>query len=153
MYARIKTKNQINIIKDEGRERDLELQYSKSLPVEEKMIRATSASQRTESSSAFLKSPLRRLENVTCLAVALSIFLIWIFSLAIFFTQVINDKELNNEEKISFFWIFLLVLTQGTNQHIKRRNGLLTKSERGTCGGWHWRHFTKFREESERNPS
>lgn len=65
------------------RERDLELEYSKSLPVAEKMIRATSASQRTESSSAFLKIPLRLLEKVTCLAVALSIFLIWIFSLAI----------------------------------------------------------------------
>uniref|UniRef100_A0A2P2J909 K-box region and MADS-box transcription factor family protein n=1 Tax=Rhizophora mucronata TaxID=61149 RepID=A0A2P2J909_RHIMU len=39
-------------------------------------MRATSASQRTESSSAFLKSPLLRFENVTCLAVALSIFLI-----------------------------------------------------------------------------
>lgn len=43
----------------------LELEYSKSLPVAEKMMRATSASQRMESSSAFLKSPLRRLEKVT----------------------------------------------------------------------------------------
>lgn len=60
----------------EREEKDLKLEYSKSFPVEEKTTRATSASQRTESSSAFLKSPLRRLENVTCLAVALSIFLI-----------------------------------------------------------------------------
>lgn len=43
----------------------------------------TSASQRMESSSAFLKSPLLLLEKVTCLAVVLWIFLIWIFSLAI----------------------------------------------------------------------
>lgn len=46
-------------------------------------MRATSASHKTESSLAFLNSPLRRLEKVTCLAVALSIFLIWIFSFAI----------------------------------------------------------------------
>uniref|UniRef100_A0A2P2K013 Uncharacterized protein n=2 Tax=Rhizophora mucronata TaxID=61149 RepID=A0A2P2K013_RHIMU len=61
----------------------LELEYSKSLPVAEKIMRATSASQRTESSAAFLKSPRLLLEKVTCLAVMLSIFLILIFSLAI----------------------------------------------------------------------
>ena len=44
---------------------------------------ATSASQRTESSSAFLKRPRRRLENVTCRAAALSILFISRRSLAI----------------------------------------------------------------------
>lgn len=43
----------------------------------------TSASQRTASSCAFLKRPLRRLEKVTCLEVTFSIFLILIFSLVI----------------------------------------------------------------------
>lgn len=61
----------------------LELEYSKSFPVEEKMMRATSASHRTESSSAFLKIPRRRFDKVTCLAAGSAIFLIWIFSLAI----------------------------------------------------------------------
>jgi hypothetical protein len=47
-------------------------------------MRAISASQRVESSIAFLNSPLLLLEKVTCLAVVLSIFLIWIFLLVIF---------------------------------------------------------------------
>lgn len=49
------------------------------------MIRATSASQRTESSKAFLRSPLLLFENVTCLLVAFSILFIWVFPLTIFF--------------------------------------------------------------------
>ena len=81
------------------RERDLELENSKSFPVEENMIRATSASQRTESSSAFLKSPLLLLEKVTCLAVALSIFLIWIFSLAISAPSEHNYDQKKLEKK------------------------------------------------------
>jgi cytoskeletal protein RodZ len=66
------------------KERNLELAYSKSFPVEEKTMRANSASQRVESSKAFLNSPLLLLEKVTCLAVVLSIFFIWIFLLVIF---------------------------------------------------------------------
>lgn len=54
------------------RKKDLKLEYSKSLPVEEKMMRATSASHKTESSSAFLINPLLLFEKVTCLAVAFS---------------------------------------------------------------------------------
>jgi hypothetical protein len=61
----------------------LELANWESLPVEENTMSATSASQRTESSSAFLKSPRRRLENVTCRAAALSILFISRRSLAI----------------------------------------------------------------------
>jgi hypothetical protein len=60
-----------------------ELEYWKSLPVEEKTIRATSASHSIDSSSAFLNKPRRLLEKVTCRAVVLSIFLICILSLAI----------------------------------------------------------------------
>jgi cytoskeletal protein RodZ len=52
--------------------------------VEEKTMRANSESQRVESSKAFLNSPLLLLEKVTCLAVVLSIFFIWIFLLVIF---------------------------------------------------------------------
>ena len=61
----------------------LELANWESFPVEEKTMSATSASQSTESSSAFLKSPRRRLENVTCRAAALSILFISRRSLAI----------------------------------------------------------------------
>jgi hypothetical protein len=53
----------------------------KSLPVAEKTTRPTSASQRMESSSAFLNSPRRLLEKVTCLAARLSILRIAIRSL------------------------------------------------------------------------
>lgn len=62
----------------------LELANSKSLSLVEKMIRATSASQRTESSKAFFSSPFRRLEKVTCLLVAFSILLICVFPRTIF---------------------------------------------------------------------
>ena len=51
----------------------LELANWESLPVEEKTTSATSASQSTASSSAFLNSPRLRLEKVTCRAAALSI--------------------------------------------------------------------------------
>lgn len=61
----------------------LELANWESLPVEEKTMSATSASHSTESSSAFLKRPRRRLENVTCRAAALSILFISRRSLAI----------------------------------------------------------------------
>jgi Fe2+ transport system protein B len=71
----------------------LELENSKSFPVAEKMMRATSASHRTESSSAFFKSPRLLLEKVTCLAVTLSIFLILIFSLAISFLSLQKFKR------------------------------------------------------------
>lgn len=57
-----------------------ELQYSKSLPLVQNMMRVTSASQRMASSSAFLKSPLLLLEKVSCLAAASSIFFIFILS-------------------------------------------------------------------------
>uniref|UniRef100_A0A0A9HNE2 Mads2 n=1 Tax=Arundo donax TaxID=35708 RepID=A0A0A9HNE2_ARUDO len=46
-------------------------------------MRPTSASHRMESSLAFLSSPFRLLENVTCLFVELSILLISIFPLPI----------------------------------------------------------------------
>jgi hypothetical protein len=61
----------------------LELANWESFPVEEKTMSATSASHSTESSWAFLKRPRRRLENVTCLAAALSILFISRLSLAI----------------------------------------------------------------------
>jgi hypothetical protein len=59
----------------------LELAKLKSFPVAEKTTSPTSASQRMESSWAFLNSPFRRLEKVTCLAARLSILLIAIRSL------------------------------------------------------------------------
>jgi hypothetical protein len=55
------------------------LQYSNILPVLEKMTTPTLASQSTASSLAFLSSPPRRLEKVTCRFVEFSIRLISIF--------------------------------------------------------------------------
>lgn len=49
------------------------LQNSYSFPLLEKMIRATSASHRTESSYAFFSSPFLRLAKVTCLLILFSI--------------------------------------------------------------------------------
>lgn len=46
---------------------------SQSLPPVEKIMRETSASQRTESSQAFLSKPLFLLEKVTCLVILFSI--------------------------------------------------------------------------------
>ncbi len=60
-----------------------ELANSKSFPVLEKTISATSASHSTASSCAFFNKPPRLLENVTCLLVAFSIFFISIFPLPI----------------------------------------------------------------------
>lgn len=48
----------------------------------------TLASQRTVSSRAFLKSPFRLLEKVTCRFVEFSILLIWIFPLAMFMKEL-----------------------------------------------------------------
>lgn len=62
----------------------LELENSKSFPFWEKMIKATSTSQRTESSYAFFRSPTLRFEKVTCLLVAFSIRFISTFPLTIF---------------------------------------------------------------------
>jgi len=55
------------------------LQYSNILPVLEKMTTPTRASHSTASSLAFLSSPPRRLEKVTCRFVEFSIRLISIF--------------------------------------------------------------------------
>lgn len=73
---------------------NLVLEYLKSLPVAEKTIRAISASQRVESSWAFLKSPLLLFENVTCRAAVLAIFLISILCLVILFPlHSIKNKQ------------------------------------------------------------
>lgn len=74
----------------------LELAYSKSLLVVEKTMRAISASQRVDSSWAFLKRPFLLFENVTCLAFMLSIFLIGIFFLAILILLYIQLHTFHN---------------------------------------------------------
>lgn len=72
------------------------LEYSKSLPVLEKMITATSASQRTASSFDFLSKPARLFENVTCLLLAFSILLISILPLPIWMKM---QKNKNNKKE------------------------------------------------------
>uniref|UniRef100_A0A803RAW1 Uncharacterized protein n=1 Tax=Cannabis sativa TaxID=3483 RepID=A0A803RAW1_CANSA len=52
------------------------VEYSESLPLVEKTIKATSASQSTEISCAFFNNPERRFENVTCLLILFSILFI-----------------------------------------------------------------------------
>jgi len=49
------------------------LEYSKSLPLVEKIMRATSASQSTEISCAFFNKPDLLFEKVTCLLILFSI--------------------------------------------------------------------------------
>ena len=78
----------------------LELAYSKSLLVVEKTMRAISASQRVDSSWAFLKRPFLLFENVTCLAFMLSIFLIGIFFLAILILLYIQLHTFHNHAYI-----------------------------------------------------
>lgn len=70
---------------ERGREKGtyLELAKSESLPVLEKIMTPTSASQRIASSFAFFSRPFRLFENVTCLLVESSIFSIAIFPLPI----------------------------------------------------------------------
>lgn len=63
-------------MKNEDEKTHLELENSYSFPLGEKMMSATSASQRTDSSNAFLSSPFLRFEKVTCLLVAFSILFI-----------------------------------------------------------------------------
>jgi hypothetical protein len=55
-------------------------------------MRPTSASQSTESSNAFLSSPLRRLEKVTCRLVAFSIRFISVFPRTILATRSIDPS-------------------------------------------------------------
>ena len=55
--------------KQKKTETDLELEYSKSLPVEEKRIRPILPSQRVQSYWAFLNMPLLPLDKATTLAI------------------------------------------------------------------------------------
>lgn len=71
-----KKKNSKFFTKIENLPAHLVLENSKSLPVFEKIITPTWASHKIASSEAFLSSPTRRLENVTCLLLAFSIFFI-----------------------------------------------------------------------------
>lgn len=67
---------EIKSVNEEKRERNIyqeSVAYSKSLPLEEKTIKATSASQSTEISLAFFNKPDLRLEKVTCLLILFSI--------------------------------------------------------------------------------
>lgn len=77
----------------------LVLENSKSFPVFEKIITATWASQRIASSEAFLRSPARRLENVTCLLLAFSIFFISILPRPIFdiFSKPQTQRKPNDQ--------------------------------------------------------
>ena len=74
------------------KEANLLLAYSQRRPRLEKTMRATSASQSTDNSQAFLSSPLRRLQKVTCRLVVFSIRLISILPLPIFFWEELSGS-------------------------------------------------------------
>ena len=78
----------------------LELANSLSLPLGEKMITATSASHRTESSKAFFRRPLRRFENVTCRLVAFSMRRICVFPRTIFLLYKKKIKEIFHQQSV-----------------------------------------------------
>jgi len=70
------------------------------------MMSATSASQRTESSKAFLSSPFLLFEKVTCLLESFSILFIWAFPLTIFvdFEENISNPSEKKEQNPGFWW-------------------------------------------------
>jgi len=90
----------------EEKETHPELENSKSLPVLEKTMTATSESHRMESSCAFLNKPVLRLEKVTCLLLALSILLISIFPRPIEHAQLkIMKTEFEVRNKRPCVWL------------------------------------------------
>lgn len=91
------------------------MEYSKSLPLVEKTIKATSASQRIEISCAFLSNPERRFENVTCLLILFSILFSWTLPLPMIGhreTQERKWEKINKQaklrEKINIVFVFSL---------------------------------------------
>lgn len=70
------------------------VEYSKSLPFVEKTIKATSASQSTEISCAFLSSPDLLFEKVTCLLILFSILFSWTLPLPITLINFPTDLSL-----------------------------------------------------------
>ena len=60
------------------------LEYSKSFPLWEKTITATSASHKTEISLAFFSNPVLLLEKVTCLLILFSMRFNWTLPLPMF---------------------------------------------------------------------
>ena len=72
------------------------LEYSKSLPLVEKTMRATSASQSTEISCAFLSKPDLLFENVTCLLILFSILFNSTLPLPIYTLSNINSQYISS---------------------------------------------------------
>lgn len=70
------------------------VEYSKSLPLVEKTIKATSASQSTEISCAFLSSPDLLFEKVTCLLILFSILFSWTLPLPMTLINFPTDLSL-----------------------------------------------------------
>lgn len=102
------------------------------------MTIATSASQSTESSSAFLNSPLLLLEKVTCLAVALSIFLICIFSLAMIISalQHIHTHFVPERERKSHTHKTGDQENQNSDKDFSREHGINQHTNEGVSYKW-----------------
>jgi len=84
---------QSRINEEMEKKQNLLLAYSYSRPRFEKTIRATSASQSTDNSYAFLSKPFLRLQKVTCRLVVFSILLISIFPLPVFLSGETDDMD------------------------------------------------------------
>ena len=92
------------------------LQNSYCFPLLEKMMRATSASHRTESSYAFFKRPFLLFANVTCLLILFSILFNSTLPLPIFFyfpslSRCESFIYMNEASLSSFFLFFSYFLT------------------------------------------
>lgn len=94
------------------------VEYSKSLPLVEKTINATSASQSTEISCAFFNNPDLRFENVTCLLILFSILLSWTLPLPMKtrmmkiqtrFTSTKYSKNRRRDKKTEIYICFCVI--------------------------------------------
>lgn len=96
------------------------LEYWKSLPLVEKTMRATSASQRTEISCAFFSNPDLLFENVTCLLILFSILFNCTLPLPISLSHYMIYYSSTNLLSLSFTFIYhhKLVLINTPHTHI-----------------------------------
>ncbi|KAK8962398.1 hypothetical protein KSP40_PGU016679 [Platanthera guangdongensis] len=87
---------------------------------------ATSASQRTESSCAFLSSPARLFENVTCRLILFSIRFSWTLPLPIDFRRRPRNPNPSSDER-----------RRRKKEKKKRKRRCRLRGARG--GVWKWR--------------
>lgn len=100
------------------------VEYSNNFPLEEKTMRATWASQRTEISCAFFSNPVLRFENVTCLLILFSIRFNCTLPLPIF-------------DFPSFFFYLLLFVEKKQRVEFKSLDCVIKRTKKGK-DPWNW---------------